>query len=122
MHPVTSLTTSTTTTTTTTLFNFHDHTIRTQLDAKGDLWFVAVDICAALGVQNSSQALSRLDDDEKGLYKCYTLGGMQTLAAVNEPGLYALVFSSRKAEARAVLRSRSFLPVQSWRMSRSEGC
>lgn len=28
-------------------------------------WFVATDICKALGINNSRQALSRLDKDEK---------------------------------------------------------
>lgn len=28
-------------------------------------WFVAADVCNALDLRNSSQAISRLDDDEK---------------------------------------------------------
>lgn len=34
-------------------------------DTNGDPWFVAMDICDALEIGNPSQALSRLDDDEK---------------------------------------------------------
>lgn len=31
----------------------------------GEPWFVAADVCRALDVGNSSQAISRLDEDEK---------------------------------------------------------
>ena len=33
----------------------------------GEPWFVAVDVCRALDIQNTADALSRLDDDEKGV-------------------------------------------------------
>lgn len=67
-------------------------------------WFVAKDVCAALGLGNSRQALARLDDDEKGVISTDTPGGEQQMQAVNEPGLYVLVLSSRKPEARAFKR------------------
>ena len=43
---------------------------------------------------------SNLDDDEKGVGTTDTLGGRQDLTIVNESGLYALIFQSRKVEAR----------------------
>lgn len=64
------------------------------------VWFVAKDVCNCLEVGNSSQALSRLDDDEKDIILTDTLGGKQELSAVNESGLYSLVLSSRKPEAK----------------------
>lgn len=67
-------------------------------------WFVAKDVCAALGLGNSRQALARLDDDEKGVISTDTPGGEQQMQAVNEPGLYVLVLSSRKPEAKAFKR------------------
>lgn len=67
-------------------------------------WFVAKDVCAALGLGNSRQALARLDDDEKGVISTDTPGGEQQMQAVNEPGLYVLVLSSRVPEARAFKR------------------
>lgn len=67
-------------------------------------WFVAKDVCAALGLGNSRQALARLDDDEKGVISTDTPGGEQQMQAVNEAGLYVLVLSSRKPEARAFKR------------------
>ena len=64
-------------------------------------YFVAKDICEALAITNVSQAISRLDEDEKGIYKIDTLGGSQELWHINESGLYALVLSSNKLEAKA---------------------
>jgi prophage antirepressor-like protein len=34
-------------------------------------WFVAKDVCDVLGLANVSQALERLDDDEKGITTVY---------------------------------------------------
>lgn len=70
------------------------------LEKDGKAWFVASDVCKALGIQNSRHALSRLDDDEKGVVSSYTLGGIQQVATVNESGLYSLIFSSRKEAAQ----------------------
>lgn len=77
--------------------------IRT-LNIDGEPWFIAVDVCKALDIRNSRDALARLDDDEKGVALTDTLGGAQNLATVNEPGLYALVLSSRKPEAKKFKR------------------
>lgn len=64
-------------------------------------YFVAKDVCEALGLGNVSQAISRLDDDEKGIYKIDTLRGEQNLLHINESGLYSLVLTSNKPEAKA---------------------
>ena len=77
--------------------------IRT-LTIDGEPWFVAVDVCKALQIANSRDALTRIDDDEKGVVLTDTLGGKQEVTIVNEPGLYTLVLSSRKPEARAFKR------------------
>jgi len=66
----------------------------------GAAWFVALDVCRILDIANSRGALSRLDDDEKGVVSTDTLGGEQSAAIVSESGLYALVLSSRKPAAR----------------------
>ena len=77
--------------------------IRT-LNIDGEPWFVASDVCKALGIANNRDAVARLDEDEKGVALTDTLGGVQNLTTVNEPGLYALVLSSRKPEAKAFKR------------------
>lgn len=74
------------------------------VEKDGDPWFVAADICRALDLQNTAMAMSRLDDDEKGVSLTDTPGGTQTLSLVNEPGLYSLVLGSRKPEAKAFKR------------------
>lgn len=63
---------------------------------------VAKDILAILDLNRS--ALTRLDDDEKGVHSMYTLGGTQQVSTVTEPGFYSLVLSSRKPEAKAFRR------------------
>lgn len=70
----------------------------------GEPWFVAADVCRALELSNSRMAISRLDDDEKGVSSTDTLGGKQEMQIVNEPGLYSLVLGSRKPEAKAFKR------------------
>lgn len=80
-------------------FQFDSHSVRTLL-IEDQPWFVASDICEALAISNSRRALSRLDDDEKGVHSMNTLGGTQTLNTLNESGLYSLILTSRKAEAK----------------------
>ena len=50
--------------------------IRT-LEINGEPWFIAKDACRALKIGNPSQALTRLDDDEKGISDINTRGGYQ---------------------------------------------
>ena len=89
-------------------FTFHlsdsaSFTVRAML-RDGEPWFVAADVCAALEIANSRDALSRLADDEKGVGNADTLGGAQQVGIVNESGLYALIFTSRKPEAQRFRR------------------
>lgn len=63
-------------------------------------WFVAKDVCDALGIGNSRQALVKLDDDEKGVIQNDTPGGRQTVSIVSESGLYALILRSDKPAAK----------------------
>ncbi|MBF1118241.1 MAG: phage antirepressor KilAC domain-containing protein [Solobacterium sp.] len=63
-------------------------------------WFVAKDVCDCLAISKHRDAISRLDADERGSLKVDTLGGKQEMATVNEYGLYSLVMSSRKPEAK----------------------
>ena len=77
--------------------------IRTVM-VDGEPWFVAKDVCEALDITNSRDAVARLDDDEKGVVSTDTLGGTQELSAINEPGLYTLILGSRKPEAKAFRR------------------
>lgn len=79
-------------------------TVRAVRDEDGEPMFVAKDVCTALEVKNSRDAIARLDNDERGVVLIDTPGGEQQMQAVNEAGLYVLVLSSRKPEAKAFKR------------------
>ncbi len=82
-----------------TTFNFVAHSVRVIMIGDAP-WFVAVDVCDALTIGNNRMALERLDDDEKGVSSIDTLGGLQDLSIINESGLYSLILTSRKPEAK----------------------
>jgi len=73
-----------------------------QID--GAPWFVAADVCRALDIGNSRDAVASLDNDEKGVANADTPGGAQQMSVISEPGLYSLVLRSRKPEAREFKR------------------
>jgi len=79
-------------------FSFENHTVRTVV-VENDPWFVASDVGAALELRTIRSTLRDFPENEKGVHTVHTLGGKQSLLTVNEPGLYRLVFQSRKAEA-----------------------
>lgn len=74
------------------------------VERNGEPWFVAVDVCRVLGLDDTGKAVSRLDDDELTRIKIGSGGQMREAYAVNESGLYALVLGSRKPEAKAFKR------------------
>lgn len=75
--------------------------IRT-VDLQGEPWFVAKDICQALEIKNTTDTIKRLDDDE---VTRLNLGGqVGETNLVNEYGLYNLVLTSRKKEAKEFKR------------------
>jgi prophage antirepressor-like protein len=70
----------------------------------GDPWFNARDICEVLDLGNPSQAVARLEEDERGIISTDTPSGPQDMLYVNEAGLYALILGSRKPQAREFKR------------------
>lgn len=78
--------------------------VRTMM-INGSPWFVAKDVCECLDINNSRQALARLDSDEKNsvILNDGTPGNPEK-GIVNEYGLYSLVLSSRKPSAKAFKR------------------
>ncbi|MGP1464179.1 MAG: BRO-N domain-containing protein [Prevotella koreensis] len=84
------------------VFNFNEKAgtpIRVQV-INDEPWFVAKDVCQVLGIEKHRDAISRLDEDERGSVLVDTLGGKQQFTAANESGLYHLIFQSRKPEAK----------------------
>lgn len=90
-------------------FTFEDHEIRTVI-RDGDPWFIASDVCKALGLSNPSKSVSSLDDDEKQLFngdsnlKLESAGnGAQSMIIINESGLYTLILRCRDAVKQGTL-------------------
>ena len=88
---------------------FEDRLVR-AFERDGEPWFVGKDVCAALDIRNHIDALSRLDEDEKGvgiadpLSRSERGGGAQEVTIISEAGVYRLVFTSRKPEAERFKR------------------
>lgn len=80
-------------------FSFESSSIRTLGDAISPL-FVAADVAAILGYGSTKDATRILDDDEKQTVSIDTNGGKQSMTAVTESGLYAMIFKSKRPEAK----------------------
>ena len=78
-------------------FNFGEQQVRVISDDQGQPWFVAADVCAVLEIKNPSDAIKRLDDDERARFNLALQGDTNI---INESGLYSLILRSRKASAR----------------------
>lgn len=82
-------------------FAFEDKLVRTIMDDDGEPWFVAKDVCRVLEIANHRDAVAQLDEDEKDAVGISdAIGREQETTIISESGLYALVFRSRKPQAR----------------------
>lgn len=81
-------------------FDYKSKEIRTMTDEKEETWFVAKDVCDVLELSNSRQVIEKLDEDEKLMYKVYTSGQLRDTWCINEGGLYHLILTSTKPEAK----------------------
>ena len=71
----------------------------------GQPYFVGKDVADILGYSNSRKALiDHVDEEDKGVTKCDTLGGKQDLVIINESGLYSLILSSKMPNAKKFKR------------------
>ena len=81
-------------------FNFNTTSPVRAFEKGGLTWFVAADVCKALEIQNPTQALEKLDDDERSMFnigRSEIHGGGGNVNIINESGLYILILRSRKA-------------------------
>jgi len=85
------------------VFSYNEAQVRVVMK-DDEPWFVAKDTCEILEYVNTPQAVGKLDEDEKGICLIDTLGGPQEMLIINEPGLYSLILTSRKPEAKAFKR------------------
>ena len=83
---------------------FNGHQVRSIFKDDEPVW-VAKDVCAVLGLKNHSQAIKKLDDDEKdGVTLNDPMGRPQQFTVVNESGLYHLIVRSDKPVAKEFRR------------------
>ncbi|MGR3287136.1 phage antirepressor [Bacillus sonorensis] len=86
------------------VFNYQDQQVRTVVN-DNEPWFVAKDVCNVLNHSNHKVAVSRLDEDEVSkVYLTDSLGRNQKTTVVNEAGLYSLILTSNKPEAKQFKR------------------
>lgn len=82
------------------VFSFSSTPVRMFSDARGEMWFLAKDVCEILGYRSSSDALKK-HCRARGVAKYHTptAKGKQMLSYINQGNLYRLIVRSRKAEA-----------------------
>ncbi|GHN50840.1 phage antirepressor [Lactobacillus delbrueckii] len=81
-------------------FSFESKEVRT-VTIDNEPWFVANDVTKILGLSNTTVALQKLDSDERAKFN---LGRQGETNVVNEYGLYGLILTSRKPEAKSFKR------------------
>ena len=89
-------------------FNFESNSIRT-LAIDNEPWFVAIDVCNALDIANSRDALLKLDEDEKttvGLTDSQAGNGAQSISIISESGMYTLILRCRDAVKKGSIPHR----------------
>lgn len=83
------------------IFNNEEFGQVRTLVINGEPWFVGKDVAEILGYSNTRKALAdHVDEEDKGVTKCDTLGGVQDLTVINESGLYSLILSSKMPNAK----------------------
>ena len=65
--------------------------------ANNEVWFCAKDVCGILEIKNVTQAVKRLDEDERSMFN---IGRQGNTNFINESGLYTLILRSDKKEAK----------------------
>jgi anti-repressor protein len=87
-------------------FDFKGTPVRALADKNGNPWLIAKDVCDVLGLNNVTEALRSLDDDEKTNISNSEVAqnGGRDPFIISEAGFYKLVMRSRKPEAKEFQR------------------
>ena len=80
-------------------FSKKNVSIRTQV-INHEPWFIAQDLCNAIGIGNITDAVKRLDDDEKMTSIQSNSNQSCKMWIVNESGMYSLILCSDRPEAK----------------------
>lgn len=87
------------------IFNSEEFGQIRAIEFNDEPYFVGRDVALTLGYSNPVDAISKhVDEEDKGIAKCDTLGGIQNLTVINESGVYSLIFSSRLPNAKKFKR------------------
>jgi prophage antirepressor-like protein len=78
------------------VFQFDKFRVRI-LDREGTPWFIAKDVCDALKIKNASDAISRLDKDERGTIGISDSVNGHQLLILSESGLFSLLLRCQGA-------------------------
>lgn len=79
------------------------------------LYALMTDVCRILEIQNPTDALKRLDEDERASFnlgRSPVHGGGGEVNIINEPGLYRLIFTDRKIECGNFCKKKSRIREQ----------
>ena len=73
--------------------------VRVQ-EVNGEPWLVGKDVCEIFGDTNHNRSLARVEDEDKRVVEIKdNLGRTQNAVAINESGLYALLFAMQPQKA-----------------------
>lgn len=89
-------------------YQFEGQDVRVSHE-EGQVWFVAADICAVLGLSNPSKTLAKIGVVNRGYVDIPTKLGSRKLLTLSLEGLRHLTYSSRKPFAK---------PLQAWAIKR----
>ncbi|HCB1493702.1 TPA: hypothetical protein MYO85_002053 [Citrobacter braakii] len=92
-------------------FTFESHSIR-AINRDGEPWFIAQDVCSVLGIQNVTQAIEKLDDDERSMFNIGLEqrpmfdNRVKEIGIISESGMYTLVLRCRDAVKKGSIPHR----------------
>lgn len=84
-------------------FSYGENAVRVVMK-DNEPWWVLKDVCDSLGLSDTSKVAERLDDDELTRTIIVSGGQNREMYAVNESGVYSVIFQSRKPEAKIFKR------------------
>lgn len=84
------------------IFNNPDFGEIRSMPVKGEPWFVGKDVAAALGYNDTDQAIRKhVETDDKLTRKFDGSGKTRNMTIINESGLYSLILGSKLPSAKA---------------------
>lgn len=95
------------------ILKYNNNQIR-MMEKDGEYYWVAGDVCKVLNLNNITKALERVDKDDLTKSKVVDeLGRKQNSYIINESGLYSLILTSEKDEAKTFKRwiTKEVLPT-----------